>query len=399
MHWTTRVIVVGGGIGGLATALSAARQGHHVVVLERRDRLEELGAGIQLGPNAFRALDRLGVGGAVRDKAVFIDELRLMDGITGERIVRMPLTDRYRARFGNPYAVVHRSDLYQPLLDACRTSASVELLTGLSVIRYEQNDDEVTAVTATGRRLTGAALIGADGIRSTIRRQLVGDGEPQVSGHTIYRSVVPMNRVPDDLRWNCVTLWAGPKWHFVHYAIAGGALMNLAATKDDGAQEVVAGRPVEASYVLNEFSQLEDAAQRLLKLGEDWRTWVLCDRDPVDVWTDGRVALLGDAAHPMLQYAAQGACMALEDAVVIGESLGCQGHEVPGRLEKYNTWRRDRTRKAQLLAREMGSLLYHPAGQAAVARNAMLSSFTEDGLYDAVSWLHGDRDFIAGGAR
>ncbi|WP_190127168.1 3-hydroxybenzoate 6-monooxygenase [Streptomyces inusitatus] len=394
-----RILVAGGGIGGLATAISLAAQGHRVTVLERRDDFAELGAGIQLGPNAFHALDRLGAGQAVRDRAVFIDELRFMDATTGRQVVRMPLTGPYRERFGNPYAVVHRGDLYQPLLDACRASDAVELVPGQSVVRYEQTADEVTAHTAAGDSFTGDALIGADGIRSSVRGQLVGDGEPRVSGHTIYRSVIPMERVPEELRWNSVTLWAGPKWHFVHYPIGGGRFLNLAATRDDAAPDALVGVPAERDHVLAEFPEMSDAARRLLELGEEWRTWVLCDRDPVENWTDGRVALLGDAAHPMLQYAAQGACMALEDAVVIGDLLVGDGQDVPARLEKFNAQRRDRTGRTQLVAREMGSQLYHPAGERAAARNAMLSALSAEDLYDKVSWLHGARDSAEGEVR
>ncbi|MGW2635601.1 3-hydroxybenzoate 6-monooxygenase [Streptomyces sp. NPDC001348] len=386
-----KTAIAGGGIGGLATALSLARRGHDVVVLERRDRFTELGAGIQLGPNAFHALDVLGIGDAVRGRAVHIDELRFMDGTTGEKVVSMPLTGAYRARFGNPYAVVHRIDLYEPLLAACRAEPSVELRTDCSVAAYAQDADGVTARLTSGERVHADALIGADGINSAVREQVVGDGRPQVSGHTIYRSVIPMEQVPEELRWNTVTLWAGPKWHFVHYPIGGGEFFNLAATRDDGATEAVVGVPVERERVLAEFPSLGTTARRLLELGRDWRSWVLCDRDPVDRWTDGRVVLVGDAAHPMLQYAAQGACQALEDAVVLGELAGTEPADFAQRFEKFNAERRERTAAAQLLAREMGRQLYHPAGRAAKTRNAMLRALSEEDLYEKVRWLHGGR--------
>ncbi|KPI04847.1 Salicylate 1-monooxygenase [Actinobacteria bacterium OK074] len=386
-----KTLIAGGGIGGLAAALSIARHGHQVVVLERRDTFGELGAGIQLGPNAFHALDHLGIGAAARQSAVHIDELRFMDGTTGQRVASMPLTGGYRTRFGNPYAVVHRGDLYQALLDGCVAERNITLNTDCSVTWYEQNSESVTAITDTGRRFTGSALIGADGIRSAVRNQLVGDGAPRVSGHTIYRSVIPMEQVPQELRWNTVTLWAGPKWHFVHYPIGSGKFLNLAATRDDGARDIVAGRPAERTHVLSEFPELSDTARQLLELGTDWKEWVLCDRDPVERWTDGRVALLGDAAHPMLQYAAQGACMALEDAVLVGQLLAGAAGDVQQRLEKYNAERYERAATAQQVARAMGEHLYHPAGDAAAARNAMLSSLTIDELYDKVEWLHGAR--------
>ncbi|MFZ3468152.1 3-hydroxybenzoate 6-monooxygenase [Streptomyces sp. 4.24] len=385
-------LVAGGGIGGLATALSLARRGHRVTVLERADGFAEIGAGIQLGPNAFHALDLLGVGQEVRDRAVFTDELRFMDGTTGEKVAAMPLTGRYRRRFANPYAVVARGDLHHPLLSACRAADGVELVAGAGVRGYAQDGARVTVSAADGRTFTGDLLIGADGIRSAVRAQLAGDGPPRVSGHTIYRSVIPIEKVPGDLRWNAVTLWAGPDWHFVHYLIGGGKHLNLAATLDDGAVEPVAGRPARRATVLERFRELGPTGRRLLELGEDWREWVLCDRDPVDVWTDGRVALMGDAAHPMLQYAAQGACQALEDAVVLGEVLAdTGGQDIARSLERYNGRRRERTARAQLVAREMGTRLYHPAGASARARNAMLRSLTEEDLYEKVSWLHGHR--------
>ncbi|MFD3619377.1 3-hydroxybenzoate 6-monooxygenase [Streptomyces sp. NPDC058676] len=387
------ILVAGGGIGGLAAALALSDRGHTVTVLERAAELTELGAGIQLAPNAFHALDRLGVGERVRERAVFIDALRLMDGTTDEPIATLPLTSAYRHRFGNPYAVVHRTDLYQPLLDACRErAATVRLRTRSAVRGYEQDEDSATAVLDDGERVTADALIGADGIRSAVRAQLVGDGEPRVSGHTIYRSVIPMDRVPAELRSDTVTLWAGPRWHFVHYPISGGRHLNLAATRDDGASVPVSGLPTSTEQVLDEFPDLGTTAGRLLRLGDNWKSWVLCDREPVDRWVDGRVALLGDAAHPMLQYAAQGACMALEDAVLLGDLTDCPPHALSGRLAVWNAARSRRTAKAQSVARDMGRLVYHPSGAAAEIRNKELSGLTVDELHDKVAWLHGARD-------
>ncbi|MGW5861750.1 3-hydroxybenzoate 6-monooxygenase [Streptomyces sp. NPDC055239] len=388
-------LIAGGGIGGLATALALARAGHHVTVLERRETFAEAGAGIQLGPNAFHALDLLGVGRAVRERAVYIDELRLMDATTGAAIALMPLAERYRRRFGNPYAVVQRGDLYQPLLFACLAAGGITLVPGAAVHGYTQQRTGVSAHTTDGRVFTGGLLVGADGLHSAVRAQLVGDGAPRVSGHTIYRSVIPIGKVPEELRWNAVTLWAGPRRHFVHYLIGGGHYLNLAATLDDGAREQVTGRHAHRQSVLDRFTGLGPTARRLLELGEGWREWVLCDRDPAGVWTDGRVTLMGDAAHPMLQYAAQGACQALEDAVVLGAVLtgAAAGDDVARRLETYSAGRRERTARTQLLAREMGTRLYHPAGDAALRRDAMLRALSEDDLYEKVAWLHGARHF------
>ncbi|GAA2616178.1 FAD-dependent monooxygenase [Streptomyces spororaveus] len=399
-----RVLVVGAGIGGLATALGVAARGHRVTVLERRAEVTEPGVGTQLSPNAFHALDRIGsdrLVRAVRRRAALVDELRFMDATTGDRIAGMPLTGRYQERFGNPYAVLHRGELHAVLLDACRATDGVELLAAEPVAWYEQTPDRVTAVTDSGRRFTGSALIAADGIRSAVRRQLVGDGDPRVSGHTIYHSVVPLagiarERLPAELSPAAVTAWAGPGWHvvhFVHRTADGAAYLNLGATHDHGAPDAAVGLPLDKSHVLDEFPELAGSARALLELGEEWRTWVLCDRDPVERWTDGRVALLGNAAHPMLPYAVQGVSMTLEDAAALGELLDCDGREAPRRLARYEATRRDRTARTQLVARELGTRLFHPAGEAAAARDAMLAALTADELYDKVAWLHGTRDF------
>ncbi|QUQ64456.1 3-hydroxybenzoate 6-monooxygenase [Kutzneria sp. CA-103260] len=385
------IIIAGGGIGGLACALAVAARGHQVVVLERAAEFAELGAGIQLAPNAFHALDQLGVGEAVRRRAVNVDHLELMDGVTGGLLARLPLGEDYQRRFGNLYAVVHRGDLYAPLLAACQQHDHIRLRSASAVVGYEANDAAVTCVLASGETVRGDGLVGADGIRSVVRRQLVGDGEPRVSGHTIYRSVVPMDQVPPWLRSNSVTLWAGPRWHMVRYPIADGRSLNLAITRDDGATTAVAGRPVDRNQVLSRFPELADVPRGLLEHGLDWRQWVLCDRDPIRRWAKGRVVLMGDAAHPMLQYAAQGACMALEDAVLLGALLDCAADQLPERFVRFNALRGERTARIQGVSRQIGEHIYHPAGAQAQARNLTVASMSVDDLYDRVSWLHGYR--------
>ncbi|MER7493641.1 FAD-dependent oxidoreductase [Streptomyces pharetrae] len=386
-----RLIVTGGGIGGLAIALAAARRGHRVTVLERADRFAEIGAGIQLAPNGLHALDRLGLGDVVRDTAVRMAELRFMDGVTGEHVTSMPLTDAYRERFGNPYVVVHRAELHSALLDACRALDLVELRSGCAAVGYEQDAGGATVVLAGGERVTGDALIGADGIHSAIRGQLVGDGAPRISGITVYRAVIPMERVPARLRSEtAVTWWTGPGCHFVHYPIAGGRYLNLAASSDNGETEALASVPVPNDTVHDEMAALGADAHRLLDLGENWKSWVLVDRDPVTTWSDGRVVLLGDAAHPMLHYVAQGACQGLEDAVVLGDLLDCGAEELPQRFEKYTAERQERTARIQLLARE-SIRLWHAAGSTATARNAALKAMSPEQLHDHVAWMHGER--------
>lgn len=383
------VIVVGGGIGGLAAAMGLAQKGISSVVLEKTPQLGEIGAGIQLGPNAFHAFDYLGVGDAARDMAVYIDDLLLMDALTGDRITRIPLREAFRRRFRNPYAVVHRSDLHDVLLNACKENGLVEIRASSGVARYEQDTASVTAILESGEHVNGRGLIGADGLWSTIRLQVVGDGAPRVSGHTTYRSVIPTEQMPEEIRWNAATLWAGPKCHIVHYPLKGGDAYNLVVTCHNDAPEPVAGKPVSHDEVRQGFEHIAPIARQIIDRGVDWKLWVLCDREPVLNWVDGRVCLLGDAAHPMLQYFAQGACMAMEDAVCLAAEMANHRAEIEDAFTAYNKRRVLRTTRVQLQSRAIGDYIYHPSGAHAALRNAVMSARTPEDWYDQIDWLYG----------
>ncbi len=383
------IIIAGGGIGGLAAALGLARKGRSCIVLERASELGEIGAGIQIGPNAFHCFDYLGVGDEAREKAVYIDSLRLMDAVNGEPIATIPLDESFRQRFRNPYAVVHRADLHAVLLEACRTSERVELRGKHAVKTYLQDGDSVRVECGNGSCFEAGALIGADGLRSDIRQQLVGDGEPRVSGHTTYRSVIPTEKMPQDLRWNAATLWAGPKCHIVHYPLKGWKLFNLVVTYHNDVEQAVAGKPVSKDEVRRGFEHITPRARRIIEHGEDWKLWVLCDRDPILDWVDGRVALLGDAAHPMLQYFAQGACMALEDAVCLSHMFELHGDDIATALKQYMRQRRVRTARVQLDSRLIGEYIYHADGATAEVRNHIMSNLTPEQWFDKLGWLYG----------
>ena len=384
-----RVLIAGGGIGGLAAALGLARKGVAATVLEKAPELGEIGAGIQLGPNAFHCFDHLGVGDTARKMAVYIDKLRLMDAVGGEEIVHIPLGEAFRERFGNPYAVVHRGDLHGVLLKACRDNDLIELRTSCDVTSYDQDGNGVTAILGSGERVSGSMLIGADGLWSSVRRQMLNDDPPRVSGHTTYRSVIPTEQMPEDLRWNAATLWAGPKCHVVHYPLSDWKVFNLVVTCHNDAPAPVAGMAVSKDEVRRGFMHIHERARSIIEHGNDWKLWVLCDRDPVDNWTQGRVTLLGDAAHPTLQYYAQGACMALEDAVCLAEMIDWHDGDPETAFAAYQSRRIVRTARIQLGSRAIGDHIYHPSGAHALVRNEIMQAMTPDDYNDRLSWLYG----------
>lgn len=380
------ILIVGAGIGGLAVALALALAGYRSKVVEQATEFREIGAGVQFGPNGFKMLERLGLRNAADELAVFPDDLMLMDSVTEQEITRIPLGAPFRERFGYPYALIHRADLHGVLLEACRGSDKVEFCSGEAVDRVEQDDGAVHAHTSRGVH-AGAALIGADGIWSKVREHLVGDGRPRVSGHIAYRAVLPIEDVPEQFRRNAMILWAGPKNHLVQYPLRGGKLFNLVAVFHSDAYDEGWNTKGDPDELQRRFQGTCGTVQALLSRIDSWRMWVLCDRDPVKEWSRGRMTLLGDAAHPMLQYLAQGACMAIEDGVVLADSLTAAGGDVPAALLAYQEARYLRTGKCQMMAKLYGEL-YHADGVKRELRNQMLAGRTPEQSFDGVAWLY-----------
>ena len=383
------ILIAGGGIGGLAAACGLARKGFRSIVVEQASRLGEIGAGIQIGPNAFHCFDYLGVGDEARAIAVYIDALRLMDAQTAQDITSIPLDAPFREFYGNPYAVVHRADLHGVLLKYCMASPLVDIRTDHVVTGYDQDGTTATLLLRDRDPIIGRMLIGAEGLRSPIRAQMIGDGEPRISGHTTYRSVIPTEQMPDDLRWNAATLWAGPKCHIVHYPLKGGKAYNLVVTYHRDVKEAIAGKPVSKEEVAQGFEHIHPKARQIIEHGSDWKLWVLCDREPISNWVDGRVALLGDSAHPMLQYFAQGACMAMEDAVALSHCIETFGETVEDALQRYQQMRRVRTARVQMNSRLIGEYIYHPDDAKAAVRNHVMRGMNADDWYRQLNWLYG----------
>lgn len=381
------ILIAGGGIGGLATALVLARDGHAVTVLEQAASFGEIGAGIQLGPNIFRMFAYLGLTDVVSKVSFFPPGLGMNDVRTGEKIVRVPLGDMARATYGFPYGVIYRADLHQVFLNACAAHDNVTLRTGTKLESFTQSEASVRVNLAGGEVLEGAALIGADGIWSKVREVVVGDGKPRVSGHIAYRAVLKREEVPADLWSDDVLLWGGEKTHLVHYPLRRGELFNLVAVFHSNKYDEGWNTFGDSAELTERFAQACPQVRELLGKIETWKMWVLCDRDPVKNWTDRRVTLLGDAAHPMLQYLAQGAGQAIEDAVVLREALRFTHGRVPEAFQKYQQARYLRTGRVQLTARFYGDI-YHAAGVQRELRNQLFQSEKESAGFAGLQWMY-----------
>ncbi len=381
-------LISGGGIGGLIAAYSLARQGFPVRLFEQSPEFREVGAGIQLGPNIFRVLEKVGLKDAVLADAHRPPAQEMRDALTGKLVTRIPLDAEFFARFGQPYAVTHRADIHGTFLKACQRNNLITLETSRRVDTFEDHGDRITVTLENGERAEGRALIGCDGMWSKIREYIVGDGKPRVSGHIAYRAVLKRADVPDDLWRPDVVLWAGPRTHFVHYPLRRGELYNLVAVFHSDHYEEGWNAEGSKDLLWKHFQNQRPEVLRMLERIETWRLWVLCDREPVKDWTKGRVTLLGDAAHPMLQYLAQGACMATEDAVTLAEMVAASPDDLPAAFAAYQQARYLRTGRVQIMARVYGEF-YHARGVAAELRDMALSGRTPQQSYDGIAWLYG----------
>jgi 2-polyprenyl-6-methoxyphenol hydroxylase-like FAD-dependent oxidoreductase len=383
------VLVVGGGIGGLATALALSRKGIPVQVLEQAPEFTEIGAGIQLGPNVFRMFEVLGLTEQMFHWAAFPEGLEFRDSITAETIVDLRIDKRFHDKYRAPYGVIHRADMLNVILDACKGSNLIKLATSQKVIAIDDTGSGVTVKTATGETYKGAALVGCDGLWSTVREKVVGDGKPVVSGHIAYRAVLPTAEWPSEYRLPKMIVWCGEKTHLVHYPLRRGELFNLVVVFHSDRYEEgwdTYGDPAELHA---RFVDKCEPVRTLLQKVNAWKMWVLCDRPAIKNWTKGRITLVGDAAHPMLQYLAQGGNMAIEDAVCLANQIEASGHDYEAAFMKYQEQRYLRTARVQLMARVFGEI-YHASGVNRELRNKVLREWMEQGGVD-MSWLYGDQ--------
>jgi salicylate hydroxylase len=390
------VVIAGGGIGGLAAALALARKGFKSVVLEQAPQFGEIGAGIQIAPNAWHALDALGVGQLVKKEAVFIEHLLMMDGVSGEKVIDIPLDARFARRFANPYAVTHRADIHGSLVDGCKSLPQlIDLRTSSRVSGFEVAGDGVAVTLASGERIHGVALVGADGAKSVVRDALIGDPLPATTIHKCYRAVLNAGDVPKDLRWAAATLWAAHDTHIVHYPLRGWKLFNLVATSIG--QPISEGHAEVASpdEVLPQFAHYCDKPMKLMRTPKQFTRWMLRYRDPVDNWIKGPVALLGDAAHLMLQYMAQGAAMAMEDAVALGVACDASPNNFEKAFKRYQDMRLVRASRVHISANSLVGQIFHvPDGIERLVRNQIFVGREPERYYDALEWVFSAPDYV-----
>nr|WP_194732713.1 3-hydroxybenzoate 6-monooxygenase [Pseudomonas typographi] len=381
-----KVIIVGGGIGGLAAALALTRQGIFVELLEQADEIAEIGAGIQLGPNAYAALDALGVGDTARQRSVFTDHIIMMDAVDATEVVRIEVGEAFRQRFGNAYGVIHRADIHRTILEAVEKDPLISFQTSTRIVSMETNDTGVALVDQNGRHYAADAVVGCDGVKSVVREKLLGDTH-RVTGHVVYRAVVDKANMPEELRINAPVLWAGPHCHLVHYPLRGGEQYNLVVTFHSREQEQWGVRDGSKEEVMSYFDGIHPTPAKLLDTPTSWRRWATADREPLERWGEGSATLLGDAAHPMSQYLAQGACMALEDAVTLGEAVKACNHDLEAAFRAYESVRILRTARVVWSTREMGRL-YHAKGVERTVRNSLWVGRTQEEFYSAIGWLY-----------
>ncbi len=385
-----QILIVGGGIGGLAAAHALARKGAQVTLLEQSAAFAEVGAGIQLGPNVVRVLEAWGLGDALKRVVAFPECLRVRNAMNGSVLGELPLGSATVQRYGAAYATIARVDMHSLLLDAVRQHAHVQLHLASEVEFIEQDADAVRVQTPT-QTFSAPVLVGADGVWSRVRASVVDDGPPRVTGHLAFRTLVAQADLPERLRSLVVTAWLGRDFHVVQYPVRGGELLNVVAI----VHGTVYGDPQHWDHTANAAelrSRLADACnglQDLVAAVRNWRLWALSDRPPMRNASEharGRIALLGDAAHPMRPYLAQGAGMAIEDADVLAQALQAAPDDIPGALRHYADQRWQRNARVQARAIRNGEI-FHLRGAMQMGRDLSLKLLGKT-LLD-VPWLYG----------
>jgi 3-hydroxybenzoate 6-monooxygenase len=381
------ILIVGGGLGGLTTALALARRNIPVQVLEGAPDFGAIGYGIQFGPNVFHVFEQLGITSDVMRVADEPPAVLMLDAFDGKEVTRVPTGMSFRARFKHPYIIVHRIDLHNVLLDACRRESAITLVPHAMVTHCQDSGDRILVTTEDGRSFEGSVLIGADGIRSRTRDQLFADGDPLPNGFVAYRTIVPMETVTAEVPRDVVVLWAGPGFHIVHYPLRRGTLFNIVAVFRSSTHSERGDVARYRAELQETYRDAHPAMRALLAMMDLGRRWAVGDRDPIRHWHQGRVVLLGDAAHPTLQSLAQGACMAIEDGLCLAECIHAARGDHEGAFRQYEAARLLRTARVTLESRTIWEF-YHAGG---IARDVLWQTYrehTEADTFRCLAWLY-----------
>jgi 2-polyprenyl-6-methoxyphenol hydroxylase-like FAD-dependent oxidoreductase len=378
------IAIAGAGIGGLTAALALAARGFRIVLLEKAERLEEVGAGLQLSPNASRVLIDLGLRARLEQHAIAPDAVHIMSARSGGELMRLPLGDAAAFRAGAPYWVMRRADLQSALLAAVNDHPDIDLRLGRPLDAFGVHAGGVV----TGESDRALALIGADGVWSMVRQQMFPDVKPRFSGLIAWRGSIDASRLQDQPPERQVQLWMGSNAHLVAYPMAGGRQVNVVAILP-GAFDSESWRDGgDAAELRAHFAAMRwpDSARAMLGAVDDWRRWPLFTLRDGGAWSQGPVALLGDAAHAMLPFAAQGAGMAIEDAAVLAQCLS-EATDIAPALQRYAAMRRPRVRRVQRTARQSGKI-YHLHGPMALARDLTMQALGVQRLQARQDWIH-----------
>ncbi len=387
------VLVVGGGIGGLSAALCLARKNFAVTMLEKRDVFREVGAGLQISPNAGRILLELGLSEAMESHGVKPQCLDVFDGIEGSRLAHIPLNPFMQMQHGAPYYTISRTDLHQALAEAAMRHGNIDIHFDSHVTSVGFHGEKVAVTVNENRDFDADVMIGADGVWSAVRKLVTGDGAAKYTGHTAWRAMIEADDAPENMRRAAVNLWLGEKTHLVHYPVCGGEKINIVAITESNWEKEGWSHPGRVVDLMKHFSGWDNAPKEMLAAMGKPLKWALCGRQPDYNWHGkGRVTLLGDAAHPMLPYLAQGAAMAIEDAWILADELGAGISGDPAiSLRAYEKNRAPRTGRVQKSAFD-NARLYHLDGTAKVARNiALRAAGAAPGLFmKRYNWLYGE---------
>jgi salicylate hydroxylase len=382
------VLIAGAGIGGLAAAIALARRGIASHVLERRSAFHEEGAGIQIGPNGTRILKQLKVAEALRPHVGTPEAIRVRDGASGAELARLPLGRWIAARHGAPYWVAHRKDLHAALLQTARAEPLIALSMGFDVTEVATEGPHVAVASSAGQTWTGKALIAADGLWSAIRSLMFTPAEPRFAGKSAARSVLPLDALPPEFFKQETGIWLFPDAHVVHYPVSAGAELAIVVILEDEHDDTEWAAPVHPAWVQQHLPACAEPLADLISEAQNWKRWALHTMTPLRGWSHGPVALLGDAAHPVLPFLAQGGVLALEDAVVLAEAMHKFPNDVPGALSWYGHRRRRRAARVAAASKRNGTI-YHLSGPLAGARNLAMRTLGPERLMARYDWLYG----------